>query len=135
MSAYTGKLRNEGHYILEEDGGAIGLFGGTDPANARRLVACWNAMLPFTTEQIEQNEAYLSDLIQERDALVKERDELVRVLRGLQREIDIEFGGAWFSKEAEAILAKYPAASFPSHTEVKPTGKLVEPWPEYPEAS
>lgn len=78
-------------------------------ADARRLVACWNAMLPFTTEQIEQNEAYLSDLIQERDALVKERDELISILRRTVKYANRKPFN--LTKEIDAVLTKYPEAS------------------------
>ncbi|MEO9231570.1 MAG: hypothetical protein ABI216_21830 [Devosia sp.] len=42
--------------------------GVTQEENTHRLVACWNALLPFTTEQIEAG----IDLV----ALVKETDDL-----------------------------------------------------------
>jgi len=57
------------------------IWGGDDidEANARRLVACWNALLPFTTEQIE-NGIDLTKLMQERDELVKAAEEAHREL-------------------------------------------------------
>jgi hypothetical protein len=110
MSAYTGKLRNEGHYILEEDGGAIGVFGGTDPANARRLVACWNACDGIPTEEIESGTAGFlhryATVVDERDALVKERDELVAVIRSAQKAFE-----QGIKSDFSNILAKYPEAS------------------------
>lgn len=44
-------------------------------ANARRLVACWNALLPFTTEQIEDG-IDLVKLVQENAALKTEIERL-----------------------------------------------------------
>ena len=43
-------------------------------ANARRLVACWNLLLPFTTEQIE---TFQCDVLE----LAAQRDELLAALR------------------------------------------------------
>ena len=77
-------------------------YGKDYQENARRLVACWNRLLPFPTEQIEEG----IDLIE----LVKERDELVRALRGItdlglnstQKQVTRAYD------DAEDILAKYP---------------------------
>jgi hypothetical protein len=113
MSHTEGKLETSDRYIvkgLQVIATCISAHGFVDSgANARRLVACWNAMLPFTTEQIEQNEAYLSDLIQERDALVKERDELISILRRTVKYANRKPFN--LTKEIDAVLTKYPEAS------------------------
>jgi hypothetical protein len=47
---YTHIIRSEQNkYVASCPQGS----GGTNEADARRFVACWNALLPFTTEQIE----------------------------------------------------------------------------------
>lgn len=48
--------------------------GQKSEANARRLVACWNLLLPFTTEQIE---TFQCDVLE----LAAQRDELLAALR------------------------------------------------------
>ena len=55
-------------------------------ANARRLVACWNLLSPFTTEQIEAGEA---DVV----ALAAQRDELLEVLKRIADPRNIHFAG------------------------------------------
>jgi hypothetical protein len=109
MSAYTGKLKHEGHYILEDDGGAIGIFGGTDPANARRIVACWNSCVGLPTDLLEHmvnpTSTYTA-LLKERDDLVKERDGLVAVIRSAQKSFE-----QGIKSDFSNILAKYREAS------------------------
>lgn len=120
MSAYTGKLKHEGHYILEEDGGAIGVFGGTDPANAIRLVACWNALTQVPTEWLEQYnrdpnvDSVVDSIITENDKLRIERDELVALLYDLLSvaDTDPELSLYPAAKATRELLAeKYPEAS------------------------
>lgn len=62
-----------GEYVLKVGGEYIGgLMTGTpeDAARARRLGACWNLLLPFTTEQIEAFQADVLELAAQRDALL-----------------------------------------------------------------
>lgn len=60
-------------YSLKVDGEYIGglLIGGKESAAmAYRLVACWNLLVPFTTEQIEAFECDVLELAAQRDALL-----------------------------------------------------------------
>ena len=75
-------------------------------ANARRLVACWNLLSPFTTEQIEAGEA---DVV----ALAAQRDELLEALAALMDDALLVRDGimaAWALTlrihEAHAAIAK-----------------------------
>jgi FtsZ-binding cell division protein ZapB len=54
-----------------------GLNSDKNHNNARRIVTCWNALLPFTTEQIEAG-IDLVKLVQERDALKAEVEQWKR---------------------------------------------------------
>lgn len=91
---HTYDIADTGDYdsIFEIWGGekVIAWFGGedTDEANARRLVACWNRLEPFTTEQIEDfgydlfsevRPRYL-ETVQELRAIHAQRDELLAAL-------------------------------------------------------
>jgi len=69
-------------------------FNAEQRANARRLVACWNALLPFTTEEIEAG----IDLTKE----FAQHKELLEVLKEL---VD----GPGVPDIPEAILAKISA--------------------------
>ena len=59
MSHTKGKLQTCGLYAANEQGRAVfdcGLIPMEEEeirANTRRIVACWNLLLPFTTEEIE----------------------------------------------------------------------------------
>jgi hypothetical protein len=89
--------------------------------DARRLVACWNACEKFSTEDIERaNEGYpqgrdrielILDLTEARKRvaiLESERDELVKALRALYKDILDEFSYYPDPLGIESILAKYP---------------------------
>lgn len=81
MSHTEGKLKFDGHYILTENGGAVGIFGGIDPENPRRMVACWNALDGVPTEWLEN---YVSgdakNILQENTALQAEVERLQGLL-------------------------------------------------------
>jgi hypothetical protein len=88
-------------------------------ADARRLVACWNAMEGLDDPemwvmQMQYMDAHFGSLLDERDDLVKERDELVALLYDLLSVAD-----------CDPELAQYPAA--------KATRELLAE--KYPEAS
>lgn len=53
---------------------------GVARANARRLAACWNLLLPFTTEQIEN---FQCDVLE----LSAQRDELLMALKACHLEL------------------------------------------------
>ena len=55
-------------------------------ADARRLVACWNLLAPFTTEQIE---AFQADVL----ALAAQRDELLAALKRIADPRNTHFAG------------------------------------------
>lgn len=57
-------LRLDDEYI----GGLVTGRPGAD--RARRLAACWNLLLPFTTEQIEAFQCDVLELAAQRDALL-----------------------------------------------------------------
>ena len=122
--AYTHIIRGEGYKMIActPQGSS-----GTEEADARRLVACWNACEKFSTEDIERaNEAYpqgrdrielILDLTETRKQVVvleAERDELVKALRE-----SLITSSAYFNashpkmdhpvlRDAAAILARYP---------------------------
>lgn len=92
-------------------------FAPASEANARRIVATWNACIGVSTEWL-QAEKYivllgspLADRFREREA---ERDELVAALRNLLDAHDSAFhaSGRQRAHEAEeaarTVLAKYP---------------------------
>ncbi len=94
MSHTEGKLKADGALIKNQNGEMVAATEGSQSnheANARRLVACWNALLPFTTEQVENG----IDLVK----LMQERDELLATLRDLYLNGNAE--------NVESILAKY----------------------------
>ena len=78
MSHTQGKLATNADRIESEkehgwanDGWIIAKCEGPDAfANTRRLVACWNLLLPFTTEEIEAG-IDLEKLVRENAALNK----------------------------------------------------------------
>lgn len=82
--AYTHIIRDEnGRYIASAPQG----FGGTNEADARRLVACWNALLPCSTEMIERYHALgIDNAYTEIAKLKRERDEALAALRFLRYE-------------------------------------------------
>jgi hypothetical protein len=87
-----GKLNTQGVHIFDEDNHqvctVIGDFSDYEKTKSTslRLVACWN----------------------EHDDLVKERDELVKALRALYKDILDEFSYYPDPLGIESILAKYP---------------------------
>jgi hypothetical protein len=87
-----------------------------DRANARRLVACWNATLPYETEWLEQNSFDKFSLI-DRDHYAelivasRQRDELIEALREL-RGVDAATCPTTEARtaarlKADALLAKH----------------------------
>ena len=69
------------------------IFADPDPtANARRLVACWNACEGINTLLLEQLRVPLRDLNGSELALLEQRDELLDALKDLCN--DIEEAGA-----------------------------------------
>lgn len=97
MKHTEGKLRAKDKVLISESGDgiavaeySINISDKTDLANAQRLVTCWN----------------------EHDDLVKERDELVAVIRRVCRlDGKCVYDRFEISQIIETILAKYPEAS------------------------
>jgi hypothetical protein len=51
---YSPTILDQQGNVVADDGSASGEYGvKLNGANARRLVACWNRLTQFTTEQIE----------------------------------------------------------------------------------
>ncbi len=94
-------------YPVKIEGG----FTTNREANARRLVACWNAMEGIDDPemwvmQMQYMDGHFGTLLDERDDLVKERDELVAVIRSAQKAFE-----QGIKSDFSNILAKYPEAS------------------------
>ena len=87
MSHTEGKMAANDDWIGRETGGIVAIMGGfddiTNKANARRLVACWNACDGVSTESLETGELNVSDLTDRNVELANERDELLAALRKL----------------------------------------------------
>jgi hypothetical protein len=56
--------------------------GDYSPANARRLVACWNACIGISTGNLEDNIPIL-ELANRYNDSIKQRNELLEALRGV----------------------------------------------------
>jgi hypothetical protein len=86
----------------------------TDEANARRLVAAWNACVGLSTEEIEAEGSLVTARVGTIETLVREHDELVAALRNLLDAHDsaIHASGRQRAYEAEetarTLLAQYP---------------------------
>jgi hypothetical protein len=81
-------------------------------ANARRLVACWNACdgLPQDDlDELAEMPNAVMNLARFSDDLVKERDELVSILRRTVKYANRKPFN--LTKEIDAVLTKYPEAS------------------------
>lgn len=118
MSHTEGKLHTGGVFNPTSAGPTVNLWSetpadcqsgeivafGVNPDNARRLVACWNAMDGVDDPELwvaqmkhmDADHTISRDIIQE---LQKERDKLVKVLRDLWESGSTE--------NVEAILARY----------------------------
>jgi hypothetical protein len=90
-------------------------------ANARRLAACWNLLIPFKTEEIEGG-IDLVKLMQERDAL---KAEVERLRKDAERLDVLERGGielrVRYEREEDDVFLAYKITGFPNdleHTEV-----------------
>lgn len=82
--------REQGNYDINSDEGffvaeTIGGFGAGEEANARRLVACWNACDGLYTESLERGKPLADQLV---DAL-NQRDALLDALQHIQRCIPL----------------------------------------------
>lgn len=94
------------------------LAANIQEANARRLVACWNAAEGIPTETLENGHAVFGKLAEtaaDRDRLQAMNAELVAALRSVIHDIERNYGyipegeeGSVFAgvKEARAALAK-----------------------------
>jgi hypothetical protein len=78
--------------------------GEVSHADARRLATCWNALMPFTTEQIEKLEIDVAKVVQERDELLAALERLEQLSGQAMMSDDPA------RAEARAILAKYKEA-------------------------
>lgn len=84
MDHTQGKLAANRDWIGREVGGIVAIIGGfdgvTNEANARRLVACWNALEGVPTEWLEN---YVSkdviNVIQENAKFRKAAEDLIRI--------------------------------------------------------
>lgn len=66
--------------LIAQDGMTIAAFvDEPSEANARRLVACWNACEGISTEHLEDDA--VRKLMQDRDLLLAQRDELLAELK------------------------------------------------------
>lgn len=89
--------------------------GETDEDITRRLVACWNALMPVPTEWLEQYnrdpnvDSVVDSIITENDKLRIERDELVGILRRTVKYANRKPFN--LTKEIDAVLTKYQEAS------------------------
>ena len=119
MSYTQGKLSikecGQGSEIVNEQGEDITEFlnGAFVDDDARRLVACWNACNGIPTEEIESGTAGFlhryATVVDEREALVKERDELISILRRTVKYANRKPFN--LTKEIDAVLTKYPESS------------------------
>lgn len=88
MSHTEGKLETRGFYAVNERGRAVFDCGPVPmkdeeiKANARRLVACWNACTEIPTDTLEMHgfRTILADLQRQINDQWKERDELLAAL-------------------------------------------------------
>jgi len=108
--AYTHIIRGEGYKMIActPQGSS-----GTEEADARRLVACWNALDGVPTEWLENYVAGgAENLLQENAALIKERDELVKALRSARDYLDEQYpmvdASELLDEEIDPILSRYP---------------------------
>jgi hypothetical protein len=116
MSHTEGKLSvcsEDGTLIRQANGDAIAdtlWSSGFDEANARRLVACWNALLPVPTEWLEQynRDPNVDSVITENAKLRIERDELVKALRDVAENRGMSSARY---REIKNMLAKYTEQS------------------------
>jgi hypothetical protein len=89
MNHTKGKLKVRGYYAVNElgravfDCGCVPMEDEEIKANARRLVACWNACDGVSTESLETGELNVFDLTDRNVELANERDELLAALRKL----------------------------------------------------
>jgi hypothetical protein len=82
--AYTHIIRDEQERYVA---GFSQHSNGRAEADARRFVACWNYLLPLTTEEIES----VPDptlIYRERDALQQQRDELLGALKAVSDDME-----------------------------------------------
>lgn len=84
--------------------------GIADEEVARRLVACWNALATFTTEEIEAGTAgflhrYVT-VVDERNELF----ELVVLMNATFEDVWIEYEQSALKKHVQSVLAKYKEA-------------------------
>jgi hypothetical protein len=87
VHAHTYAIADTGDYdsvfeIWDNNGKAIAWFGGTDSdeANARRIVACWNACEGIRTEALEHRAHLLKAHDDELATLTTQRDKLLAAL-------------------------------------------------------
>lgn len=78
-------------------------------ANARRLVACWNALDGISTDAIESYPLSVNGMVHV-GIIKQERDELLAALRGLHTQVLMEFCYCPDPVKFDAILAKYKEA-------------------------
>ena len=121
---YTHIIRSEQNkYVASCPQGS----GGTNEADARRIVACWNACAEISTDTLEMHgfRTVLADLQRQINEQWKERDELLATLRKVvewndkypshriysyDRIIQIAQELDTICDEARSLLAKYKEA-------------------------
>jgi hypothetical protein len=135
MSHTKGKLIARGDLVCDSSGNSLWDYHDKskeeNEANARRLVACWNALEGVPTTWIKKytgrplkniveqscdlvmkEEALTEELIatqEERDALKSERGELVSIIRNLSNlDGKCAYDRFEISQIIEQVLSKYP---------------------------
>lgn len=98
--------------LIARDGMTVAaFFNEPSEADARRLVACWNACDGLPTESLECGKPpadQIVDALNQRHELMAQRDELLEVLQGVVPELEYMAGGmthaAWKTTEARKRL-------------------------------
>lgn len=104
----NGKSILQSHYVGDSsDGDHEGAV--SDLEIARRLVACWNALLPFTTEQVEAG----VDLAE----LANQRDVLLAALEADANEMEVAAGVMWSRADGVENLHKLAAQALRNSAE------------------
>lgn len=102
MSAqHTPVLMSQSVNIIRDAEG-MGAIADT-PEIARRLAACWNACDGISTEHLEDDA--VRKLIQDRDPLLAQRDELLQFARSVVRYAG-SAGDDYLADKARAAIAK-----------------------------
>lgn len=112
LEANDKRSKGGGGFSLFAGGQYIGFVSDSDAitdweANARRLVACWNAC-----EGIEDPENVIpqlrraNDLVQQLEPLRIQRDELLAALRDIETFMGADFDDLPMGKQAREAIAK-----------------------------